>query len=167
MVRLGHHRNRPYCLVGLRSKMLDGWMGDWVIGYPLDCYYYWKTCGAKKSHSINGQCHTLIVSSFDYHVSTLDKSWHDCEWECEQPALWRLPHITGPLTTLWPPLTLGTLAGQECQISLLLCFFLFLQRAIYTPIRYKVGFTYTILNLVISLFFMIYQSYYLWYYLYQ
>ena len=36
---LGHHRNRPYCLMGLRSKLSDGWMGDWVIGYPLDCYY--------------------------------------------------------------------------------------------------------------------------------
>ena len=32
--------------VELLSKMLDGWMGEWS-GYPIDCYDYWSTCGAK------------------------------------------------------------------------------------------------------------------------
>ena len=32
---LGHHRNRLYGFMGLRSKMCE-----WVTGYPLDCYDY-------------------------------------------------------------------------------------------------------------------------------
>ena len=38
---LGHHGNRLYGFMGLRSKMsewMDGWM-EWT-GYPLDCYDY-------------------------------------------------------------------------------------------------------------------------------
>ena len=88
-----------------------------------------KTSGAMFLKNIVQSIASLII------MYPLHKSWHDCEWECEQPALWRLPHITGPLTTLWPPLPFGTWAGQECQISLLLCFFLIFKE-LYT-LRYR------------------------------
>ena len=31
---------------GFGAKYLTGWMGEWS-GYPLDCYDYQSTCGAK------------------------------------------------------------------------------------------------------------------------
>ena len=41
VIWLEHHKNRLNGVMGLLSKNSD-WMG-----YPLDCYGYWSTCGAK------------------------------------------------------------------------------------------------------------------------
>ena len=34
-------------LWGFAAKCLSGWMDGWMDGYPLDCYDYQSTCGAK------------------------------------------------------------------------------------------------------------------------
>ena len=48
-------------LSGFGAKCgLDGWMGEWS-GYPLDCYDYQSTCGAKKKN--NGQPTRIFCTS--------------------------------------------------------------------------------------------------------
>ena len=37
---LGHHGNRLYGFMGLRSKMSGDGVDGWMDGYPLDCYDY-------------------------------------------------------------------------------------------------------------------------------
>ena len=40
-------------LWGFRAKCwMDGWM-EWMDGYPLDCYDYQSTCGAKNTDVSN------------------------------------------------------------------------------------------------------------------
>ena len=34
-------------LWGFRAKCGTGWVSGWMDGYPLDCYDYQSTCGAK------------------------------------------------------------------------------------------------------------------------
>ena len=44
---------------------VDGveWMDGWMDGYPLDCYDYQSTCGAKNAFTSNTNSHKSYIKS--------------------------------------------------------------------------------------------------------
>ena len=95
-------------LWGFGAKCLSGWMGEWSGWYPLDCYDYKSTCGAKNCVHLCAYCKAAnfchpALSSF---ISCFSLNWNltyrKCvhryrkgdSWHLEHPFPFQLPLVT-------------------------------------------------------------------------